>query len=241
LSRTYSEPVGEIEGTVATIWAEVLKRDRVGRQDNFFELGGHSLMAVRAITRLRRALKTDIAIRDIFDSPVLTDFSRRLARALPVDLPPMQPVDRSVPLPLSFGQQRLWFLGTMPGASEAYHISIYVRLRGQLDREALGLALDRLVTRHEILRTCIEYCDGNLEQKVAPEHESPNGTVGTSGRNRPMRPSTRLAPPAIFQSTRCQRGCLAISAFVTMAAPDFLESPHRATLRRPQTKLESCQ
>lgn len=172
LSRNYSEPVGEIEGTVAAIWAEVLKRDRVGRQDNFFELGGHSLMAVRAITRLRRALKTDIAIRDIFDSPVLTDFSRRLARALPVDLPPMQPVDRSVPLPLSFGQQRLWFLGTMPGASEAYHISVYVRLRGQLDREALGLALDRLVTRHEILRTCIEYCDGNLEQKVVPEHES---------------------------------------------------------------------
>ena len=167
--KAYEAPVGEIEETLARIWAEVLKVERVGRQDNFFELGGHSLLAVRVVSRIAPDLGVEVAIKDLFGRPVLTDFARSLESAVPSRLPLITRAERGGDLPLSFAQQRLWFLAQMEGVSEAYHVPFGMRLKGDLKRGALRQALDRIVERHEVLRTTLVVVDGEPEQRIASE------------------------------------------------------------------------
>jgi hypothetical protein len=168
----YEAPVGEIETALAEMWAEMLKVERVGRHDNFFELGGHSLLAVRVTSRIRLVLGIEVPIRDLFARPVLADFARALEDATPSRLPAITPAERGGPLPLSFAQQRLWFLAQMEGVSEAYHIVFGVRLKGDLNSRALCQALDRIVVRHEALRTVFIQVDGEPIQKIISAEES---------------------------------------------------------------------
>jgi arthrofactin-type cyclic lipopeptide synthetase C len=165
--RGYEAPQGEIEQKLAGIWAEVLKLERVGRQDNFFSLGGHSLLAVRVVTRLRQAMNVEVAIRDLFAHPVLADLARELAGAAAVALPPIARAERSGHLGLSFAQQRLWFLAQLEGVSAAYHILGGLRLKGDLDHASLRRALDRIVARHETLRTSFAFVDEQPVQRIA--------------------------------------------------------------------------
>ncbi len=171
-AREYEEPVGDTEKALAGIWADVLKVQRVGRRDNFFELGGHSLLVVLVVSRLRQILRVEIAISDLFTYPVLADLARSVESATQSGLPPISPVERGEPLPLSFAQQRLWFLAQMQGMSQTYHISYGLRLKGQLDRWALRQALDRIVARHEALRTTFASISGEPWQWIAPIGES---------------------------------------------------------------------
>ncbi|MES1260290.1 MAG: amino acid adenylation domain-containing protein, partial [Acidobacteriota bacterium] len=170
--RGYEAPVGEIETAVAEIWAEVLKIERVGRHDNFFELGGHSLLAVRAISRLREALNVEVAISDLFAYPVLAELARAAGSAGRATLPPVTQVRRDERVPLSFAQQRLWFLAQMEGVSEAYHIPLGLRLEGSLDAAALRGALDRIVARHEALRTTFVLVEGEPVQRIVAAEQS---------------------------------------------------------------------
>ncbi|HET7463746.1 MAG TPA: amino acid adenylation domain-containing protein, partial [Longimicrobium sp.] len=171
-AREYEAPVGETEQALAEIWAEVLGAERVGRGDSFFEMGGHSLLAVRVISRVRQALGVEAAIGDLFVRPVLADFARGLETAARAELPAMQRVERGTDLPLSFAQQRLWFIDRLEGASAAYHIPTRQRLRGELDRGALRRALDRILARHDALRTTFAEVDGEAVQRIAPAEES---------------------------------------------------------------------
>src|ERR1700722_7587482 len=166
-SRGYEAPQGETETVLAQIWSEVLKLDRVGRQDNFFELGGHSLLAVRVISRLRQLLSIEVAMRDLFARPVLADLARGLKGAAYTELPPITAAERSERIPLSFAQQRLWFLAQMGGVSEAYHISFGLYLHGELDHGAFRRALDRILARHEALRTTFVVMDGEPVQRIS--------------------------------------------------------------------------
>ncbi len=168
----YEEPQGEIETTLAAIWREVLEVEKVGLHDDFFALGGHSLLAVAMITRLREALGLDVELGDIFEHPCLSDFASKIANGRRAQLPPITKADRSQPLPLSYAQQRLWFLAQMEGVSEVYHMPFGVRLAGKLDRHALGRALDRIVQRHEALRTTFVVVDGEPVQRIAAAEES---------------------------------------------------------------------
>ncbi len=170
--REYEEPEGEMEESLAGIWAEVLHVERVGRQDNFFELGGHSLLAVRVIARVREALKVEVGIRDLFAHSVLSDLAGVLENAAPTELSPIVAVERGVGLPLSFAQQRLWFLAQMEGVSEAYHMPMGWGLKGGLDRAALRKALDRIVARHEALRTRFALVEGEPVQRIEAREES---------------------------------------------------------------------
>ncbi|HYR09004.1 MAG TPA: amino acid adenylation domain-containing protein, partial [Longimicrobium sp.] len=172
-AHEYAAPVGETEEALAGIWAEVLGVERVGRHDSFFELGGHSLLAVRVISRVRQVLGAEAALGDLFERPVLADLARAIDDAARTALPPIEPADRSAPLPLSFAQQRLWFIERLEGAGSAYHIPMRQRLRGELHRPALRRALDRIVARHEALRTTFAEVDGEPVQRVAPAEESP--------------------------------------------------------------------
>ncbi|HEY6350678.1 MAG TPA: amino acid adenylation domain-containing protein, partial [Candidatus Angelobacter sp.] len=108
--RTYEAPEGENEKVVAAIWANVLKIERVGRQDNFFELGGHSLLAVRVVSRIRQTLSVNISQRDLFVHPQLADLVRNLVSATSAEFPQIARAQQRDYLPLSYAQQRLWFL-----------------------------------------------------------------------------------------------------------------------------------
>ena len=166
-SKEYEAPMGDIEGALAHIWAEVLGVERIGRRDNFFALGGHSLLAVRVASRVQQQLGIDLELGEIFDKPELAALAAALQRAARSELPAIAAVAREQPLALSFAQQRLWFLAQMEGVSQAYHISMGLRLVGALDRSALQRTLDRIVERHEALRTTFNAVDGEPTQHIA--------------------------------------------------------------------------
>jgi amino acid adenylation domain-containing protein len=160
-------PRGDIETALARIWAEVLKIEQVGRDDDFFDLGGHSLLAERVTSRIRQVLGVEVRINQLFVRPVLRDFADVVRQAARSALPPITPVERSDALVLSFAQQRLWFLAQMEGVSQAYHMPLGLRLEGALDTDALRRALDRIVARHEALRTTFVMRDGTPLQRIA--------------------------------------------------------------------------
>ncbi|HEX6095008.1 MAG TPA: non-ribosomal peptide synthase/polyketide synthase [Thermoanaerobaculia bacterium] len=170
LAREYEAPVGAIEQQLAAIWQELLHVERVGRHDNFFELGGHSLLAVQLISRIRTVLGVDVALRDVFAKASLQGLAEAAQEAVVSTTDRIEVVDRNQRLPLSLGQQRLWFLDQLDkAASAAYHLPAALRLVGKLDATALQATLDRIVARHEILRTRFAISDGLPYQQIAAE------------------------------------------------------------------------
>jgi amino acid adenylation domain-containing protein len=163
---TYEAPQGAIEQALAEIWGVLLGLERVGRQDHFFRMGGHSLLAVRAVTAIRERFGADVAVRDVFTQPVLAELARFVSQAGRSQATTIACIDHARALPLSFAQQRLWLLSQMEGASQAYHMPFAVELRGALDVAALGRAFDRIVERHEALRTTFAMEDGQPMQRV---------------------------------------------------------------------------
>ncbi|KRP71474.1 peptide synthase [Pseudomonas paralactis] len=152
LQKRYVAPVGEKARQVAAIWAEVLGVPQVGLEDHFFELGGHSLLATRVVSRVRQALAIDVALKSLFEQPVLGAFVQALGEQ-GAALAQVTLADREQPLLLSYAQERQWFLWQLEPQSAAYHIPAALRLLGTLDRGALQRAFDTLVQRHETLRT----------------------------------------------------------------------------------------
>ena len=144
------------EDLLAVIWADVLAVERVGREQNFFEAGGHSLAAMRVAGRVRDACGVDLPLADVFDSPTIAALASRvdaLQRAATPVLPPIQAASRSGPTPLSFAQQRLWFLDQLePGP--AYNLPVGVRLRGALDAPRSNARS----ARSSPVTTCCEPC-----------------------------------------------------------------------------------
>jgi amino acid adenylation domain-containing protein len=165
--RDYEAPGDQVEATLTQIWSQVLGVERIGRNDDFFDLGGHSLSAVRVTSRIRQMLGVEVRINQLFTRPVLRDFADVVRQAARSALPPITPVERSDALVLSFAQQRLWFLAQMEGVSQAYHMPLGLRLEGALDTDALRRALDRIVARHEALRTTFVMRDGTPLQRIA--------------------------------------------------------------------------
>ena len=150
------EEAGETERALAAIFQEVLGAPRVGVDDHFFELGGHSLLGMQVLSRVRQRWGVELPVRAVFQAPTVATLAARIdaARGEPASpQPPLRPVRRDGELPLSFAQQRLWFLHQMEPGSPFYNIPAAVRLTGTLDAAALGRALGEIVRRHEALRT----------------------------------------------------------------------------------------
>jgi amino acid adenylation domain-containing protein len=223
-AREYEAPAGETEQAVAAIWAEVLGAERVGRRDNFFELGGHSLMAVRVVSRARQVLGVEAQPGDLFERPVLADFARGVETAARAEAMAIVPVDRTAAIPLSFAQQRLWFSHQMGGTGAAYHIPMRLRLRGALDRDALVRALDRIVARHEALRTTFPAVDGEPVQRIAPVEESAFGLVehNLHGRLDAEDELSRLVSDEASAPFDLEHGPLFRGRLVRMAADDHV-------------------
>ncbi|PHM37495.1 non-ribosomal peptide synthetase [Xenorhabdus innexi] len=167
VTRYYEAPVGAIETALAEIWQELLKLEHIGRYDHFFELGGHSLLAIQLATRIRQKLARELPLQVLFSHPVLADLAVLIAD-VPVTAQTIIPAaDRSQNLPLSFSQQRLWFLTRLnTEVSLAYQIPTVLRLSGDLDHAALATALDQLVSRHESLRTRFVLVDEQPYQHI---------------------------------------------------------------------------
>ncbi|WP_395608028.1 amino acid adenylation domain-containing protein [Pseudomonas sp. B22129] len=170
-TREYETPQGEIESLLAQIWADVLQVERIGRQDHFFELGGHSLLAMRMVSQVRQRLGVELSLGDLFANPVLAEVAQVLAQAGRSTVPDILPANRDEDVPLSFAQQRLWFLALMEGANTAYNIPIGLRLRGQLHVEALQRALARIVARHETLRSRFAQRGDEAQVLIVPAEE----------------------------------------------------------------------
>jgi syringomycin synthetase protein SyrE len=169
LRATFVAPRTPIENSIAAIWREVLGVERIGIFDNFMALGGDSLSAITVISRLRQTLGVEVALALLFDRPALAEFAEAVGQAAPSLVPPITAARRDQPLPLSYAQQRLWFLAQMQGINNAYHVPLGLRLSGELDGGALRRALDRLVARHEALRTSFSNADVQPVQRIAAE------------------------------------------------------------------------
>lgn len=164
----------DTERALASIWEDVLGASRIGREDNFFERGGNSLLVTQAISRIRKALDAEVAVRDIFECPTIATLAERLggqAAEPGEERSALRRFERSGPLPLSLAQQRLWTLNQLEGASATYNMPAAIRLRGVLDVGALERSFDQILLRHEALRTAFA-SDGADAVQIVAEHTS---------------------------------------------------------------------
>ncbi|GII86989.1 hypothetical protein Ssi03_49790 [Sphaerisporangium siamense] len=170
-SRQAAAPRTAVEDILCGLFADALGVEQVGPQDSFFALGGHSMIAMRLVTRIRSVLGAHLALAQLFQEPTPAGVARVLAQVAEPDRAPVPLTGggpRPDPIPLSFAQQRLWFIGQMEGPSATYNIPLVVRLRGALDVATLRTALHDLVTRHEALRTVFPSADGAPYQRIMP-------------------------------------------------------------------------
>ncbi|WP_164003036.1 non-ribosomal peptide synthetase, partial [Pyxidicoccus caerfyrddinensis] len=180
----YLAPRNETEQRLAALWSEVLRVERVGVHDNFFNLGGHSLLATQIVSRIRAVFGVELSLHTLFEAPTLealakaVDVATGSARALA--LPPLRPVERTGAPPLSFAQQRLWFLDQLIPDSTLYNMPAPLRLEGTLDTAALERSLSELVRRHEVLRTSFPEEAGQPLQVIAPPAPLPLERVDLS-------------------------------------------------------------
>jgi len=168
-AKAYVAPRTPDEQRMAAIWADVLKLERIGIHDDFFELGGHSLLATQLVSRIAATFQVRVSLHEIFDAPSLIEMVHRVAPASAVDeTPPQTPAPLGETFPLSFAQQRLWLLDQFEGRNAAYNMPVTLRLKGELQREALQRALNDVVQRHDVLRTCFESLDDAPVQRILP-------------------------------------------------------------------------
>jgi len=168
VTREYEAPLGPVEVSLAEIWQELLRAERVGRRDNFFELGGHSLLATQLISKIRVRLEIDLPLRALFERPSLAELAQAVSDAEQNRIPPIRPVDRErfERLPLSFAQERLWFINQLEPDNAGYNVPGAVLLKGALDLDRMERAFNVLIARHENLRTLFPSHEGFPHQQV---------------------------------------------------------------------------
>jgi amino acid adenylation domain-containing protein/non-ribosomal peptide synthase protein (TIGR01720 family) len=189
-AERYVPPRDAVEERLAAIWAQVLRRERVGVHESFFDLGGHSLLATQVISRVREAFAVEVPLRRLFEAPTVAGLAAAVAAACQetgaapelagaagsasepaAGRLPRAPRDQR--LPLSFSQRRLWFLDQLVPGNAFYNIPAGVRLKGRADLAALRRTLDEIVRRHEALRTSFAAAGGEPYQVIAPSQAVP--------------------------------------------------------------------
>jgi amino acid adenylation domain-containing protein len=168
----YTAPCNEVQEVLAGIWSDLLGVERVGIHDDFFQLGGHSLVVARLASRIRQAFKVELPLVEVFHRPTIAGLSEAVQKAertavdIP-DLPPIRRAPRDQAIPLSFPQERVWFLDQIsPGGNLAYNFQVTIWLRGPLDVAVLNRTLSEIVRRHESLRTSFPTVEGRPVQVI---------------------------------------------------------------------------
>jgi amino acid adenylation domain-containing protein/non-ribosomal peptide synthase protein (TIGR01720 family) len=214
-------PQTPAEALLAGIWAEVLGREAVGVHDDFFELGGHSLLATRLAARVRAAFGVDLPLHVLFASPTVRELARELEERLAGErggqAPPLLPVPRSGPAPLSFGQERLWFLEQLEPGTGAYNVPVALRIEGRLDVAALERSFGELILRHEALRTVFPAgSEGQPVQVVRPPAGFTLPVVDLGGLARGEAEALRLAVSEARRPLDLERGPLFRAALLAL-------------------------
>jgi amino acid adenylation domain-containing protein len=168
----YTAPRNETEQKLADRWQELLRVEKIGIHDNFFELGGHSILAMQVISSIRNELKCEVSIRELFIHPTISALAENILNSTRKEelLATVERRRRPKHIPLSFSQQRLWFIDKLEGSVQ-YHIPAVLKLKGKLDKEALQYALQTIVERHEVLRTIFLEHDEQGYQHVMDKQE----------------------------------------------------------------------
>jgi amino acid adenylation domain-containing protein len=172
-----SEPGGScdlprtpVQELLASIWCEVLGLDRVGINSDFFALGGHSLLATRLVARVRDTFQVELPLRVLFESPniaALAESIEALRNAKDqVKIPPIKKAPNGLELPLSFAQERIWFLNNLDSDNASYNVPRAIRFRGHMRLDLMERTLTELVTRHEVLRTAFPTVKGRPVQVI---------------------------------------------------------------------------
>jgi amino acid adenylation domain-containing protein len=168
---TYVAPQSLTEELLAQIWTTVLDRTRIGINDDFFALGGHSLLATQVASRIRNIFRVDVPLRRVFEAPTVAKLARVIDRLTQAredqDEPEIRKTEAAL-LPLSYAQQRLWFIEELTPGRTVYHIPVAVRIQGSLDLQALERVFNAIVHRHESLRTHFGVVDGEPHQIIEP-------------------------------------------------------------------------
>ncbi|MBV9772729.1 MAG: amino acid adenylation domain-containing protein, partial [Gemmatimonadetes bacterium] len=226
-AEAYVAPSTATEAVLAEIWEEVLGVERVGVHDDFFALGGHSLLATRVTARVHEALGVNLPLRTLFDASTVAELSVRVDALEPAGAPgggrKIARRSRNAPLPLSFAQQRLWFIDRLEPGSSAYNMAFPLRLRGALDVPALRRSLAELVRRHETLRTTFGMVDGEAVQVIAPAGPValPVTDLGRLPREERERTLLRLAAEESGRPFDLERGPLLRAAVVRLGDEEW--------------------
>ena len=184
-AREYAAPGTPEEEKLVQVWEETLERRPVGIHDNFFSIGGDSLLAVQLLARTNDAFQVEVPLRRLFELPTVAQLAPIMAQLKEAGgrrKPAIKRISREGELELSYAQQRLWFLTQMGPGNSSYHIPIGVRLRGELDVEALRKGIREIVRRHEALRTRFEAVGGKPRQIIEEEIKLDLGVVDLGGR-----------------------------------------------------------
>jgi amino acid adenylation domain-containing protein len=167
--KQYVQPRTPTEEILVGIWVEILNYEQIGIYDNFFELGGHSLLATQLLSRVRDTFEVDLPLRQVFQSPTIAGLGEQIDTVIRKDRPtPIEPVSRDGELPLSFAQERLWFLNQLEPDNPFYNVYVALQLKGSLHVKALEQSINEIVQRHEVLRTTFPQKDGKAFQVIAP-------------------------------------------------------------------------
>ncbi|WGV25108.1 non-ribosomal peptide synthetase [Halotia branconii] len=179
----YIAPRNPIEELLVQIWSQVLKVAQVSITDNFFELGGHSLLGTQLVSRIRSIFKVELPLRDLFATATLAELAHQIGQLQQqnkeLSEPPILPKVKNSDLPLSFAQQRLWFLDQLEPNSALYNIPIALRLLGNLNQAALEQSFIEIIHRHEALRTNFITVDGQPTQIIREHFDKLSASQGT--------------------------------------------------------------
>ncbi|MBD2370873.1 hypothetical protein H6G63_28895 [Leptolyngbya sp. FACHB-402] len=195
-TETATAPRTPIEEMLSGIWAQVLGVATVGINDNFFELGGHSLLATQVISRVREVFQVELPLRCLFEAPTIAALAQQVKVAIQsqqgLEAPPLLPVPRDRDLPLSFAQQRLWFLHQLASDSPLYNDPVALRLGGLLNVTALKQSINEIVRRHEVLRSRFDTVQGQPVQIITPSLDVPISMVDLGDLPEPEREAEAL-------------------------------------------------
>jgi amino acid adenylation domain-containing protein/non-ribosomal peptide synthase protein (TIGR01720 family) len=171
IQETFVAPRNEQEKAIAQIWSKVFGWSAIGINDNFFQLGGHSLIATQILSRIRDIFQVEISFQQLFENPTINDLSKVISQQQLKQLSPIakiQPISKQGYLPVSFAQERVYFIEQLAPSSRAYQFQESLRFRGELNIPILEQSLSEILRRHEIFRTTFPTVAGKLVQVIHP-------------------------------------------------------------------------